>query len=552
MNEKQRRSKWLIIIEPLVILFVFVAAFELGKRVDSINNEKYATNAILKFFRQSTDSSQDKLQEVLNAIRVHYVDSVNLDTLEEKAISLLLKDLDPHSTYFPPVISKQENDEMKGSFEGIGIYFNVQHDTVVVVGIIPGGPSEKSGLMPGDKIISVDDTSIVGMNTYNIMKRIKGPKGSKVKITVIKPFSKDTISYIIKRDVIPIKSVDVYFKVKKDIGYIKISRFAETTYDEFVKAVNYLHSQGVKKIILDLRGNPGGYMQIAVKIADEFLPEGKTIVYIKGRTVPKKVFVATDHDLCVNDSVAILIDEWSASASEILSGAIQDNDRGVIIGRRSFGKGLVQEPIFFRDGSQVRLTIARYYTPVGRCIQRDYEKGAEKYYDEIAKRYTDGEVFSPDSIHFPDSLKYKTPKGKIVYGGGGIMPDIFVPLDTTKYDDFYYDVASRNLFYKFAFYYSNNHRDKLSKFKDYKQLYKYLKNHSVWQEFLKFVKDKGVKSNPKTAYTTDMMKEYVYAFIVRIYFGDKGFYPIYLKYDKVFQKAVEYFLKRENKIHNIS
>ena len=545
MDNNRKRNKWLLIIEPLVIFFIFVAAFELGKKVDQYNNSASLTKEFTNLLYQY--SSKNKIDEVLEAIKDKYVDSVNIDSLQEKAIQLLLKDLDPHSVYIPPVEAKAENEEMSGNFEGIGIYFNVQNDTVVVVGVIPGGPSEKSGLLPGDKIIMVDDTSIVGKSTTEIMKRIKGPKGTKVKITVIKPITKDTVSYTITRDVIPIKSVDVSFKVKDDIGYIKISRFAQNTYSEFVKAVKKLHSQGVHKLILDLRGNPGGYMQIAIKIADEFLPEGKTILYIKGLHQPKTVYRATGHDLCINDDVAVLIDEWSASASEIVAGALQDNDRAVIIGRRSFGKGLVQEPMQFSDGSTVRLTIARYYTPTGRCIQRNYNKGVEDYYKEITKRYYDGELVNKDSIHFPDSLKYITPKGKVVYGGGGIMPDIFVPVDTNRYDDFYYEVMAKNMPYRFAFKFSNEHREILKNISTPQKMYKWLMNHGIWEAFMNYAKKQNLKYKLQSDETRKVLKDYVAAFIIRLYFGDDGFYPIYLKHDKVFLKAVEYFEKEDKK-----
>jgi len=536
MEGRNKRNKWLLLIEPLVIFLIFVIAFELGKKVTKFDNSITLSKEFKNLIYQY--NSKDKLDEVINAIKDKYVDSVNVDSIEEKAIKFLLKELDPHSVYIPPVEAKAENEEMSGNFEGIGIYFNVRNDTVVVVGVIPGGPSEKSGLLPGDKIIMVDDTSIVGMDTYDIMKRIKGHKGTKVKITVIKPITKDTVTYTITRDVIPIKSVDVAFKVKNGIGYIKISRFAQNTYDEFVKAVKKLHSQGVHKLILDLRDNPGGYMQIAVKIADEFLPKGKTIVYIQGVHQPKVVYSATDHDLCINDKVAVLINEWSASASEIVAGALQDNDRAIIIGRRSFGKGLVQEPMQFSDGSTVRLTVARYYTPTGRCIQKSYDKGVEDYYKEVTKRYYDGELVNKDSIHLPDSLKYKTPKGKIVYGGGGIMPDIFVPLDTNRFDDFYYEVMAKNLLYKFAFEYSDKHRNKLKEFKNAGEMYRYLQSVNIWNKFLDFAKKQKIKSKITSDETEKVLKDYVPAFILRLYFGDDGFYPYYLKHDKVFNVAV--------------
>ena len=547
MDNSKRKNKWLIIIEALVIFLIFVIAFELGKKVSQVK-ENNINLELIRFFKENYQlNKDDKLYEVINVIKNRYVENVNIDSIEEKVISILLEQLDPHSIYIPPLEAKSENEQMEGNFEGIGIYFNIQNDTVTVVGIISGGPAEKTGLLPGDKIILVDDSSIVGASTSTITNLIKGPKGSKVKITVLKPITKDTITYIIERDIIPIKSVDVFFRIKNDIGYIKISRFAKNTYDEFVNAINELHKKNVKKIILDLRDNAGGYMNVAVKIADLFLPKGKVIVYIEGANQPQKKFFSTDNDLCLNDSVAILINEWTASASEILAGAIQDNDKGVIIGRRSFGKGLVQEPYEFSDGSVVRLTIARYFTPTGRCIQKDYNKGIENYYSEISKRFSHGELVSKDSIHFPDSLKYRTPKGKIVYGGGGIMPDIFVPLDTSSYDDFYYEVIARNLLYSFAIKYFDQNRKKIIRSKSYKKLYNHLKKTKVWQEFLIYTKKQGAKYKPKTEKTISVLKDYLYAYIIRLQFGDDGFYPIYLKHDKTFNTAIKYLEKHNTK-----
>ncbi|HIE15289.1 MAG TPA: S41 family peptidase, partial [Bacteroidales bacterium] len=458
------------IIQPILFAILFISGIYFGKYLPE--KEKYSIAKINSYVPQNPYAQ--KLNEIIDYIAREYVDTVDLKTLTEKTINTMLISLDPHSVYIPPVESKNEMDQLVGQFEGIGIQFSIQKDTVVVVSVISGGPSEKIGLRSGDRIVKVNDTLIAGVKITNfqIMKKLKGPKGTKVKISVKRNNIKDLLNFTITRDVIPFNSVAAAFPLDKKTGYIKISRFAQTTHDEFIKAIQKFHAKNIHRLIIDLRGNGGGFMDAATSIADEFLPQGKLIVFTKGRAFPKRNIYATEKGHCLNDKVVILIDEWSASASEILSGAIQDNDRGIIVGRRSFGKGLVQEPIIFSDNSSLRLTIARYYTPTGRCIQRSYSNGISNYYNEIYQRFSNGELIDKDSIHFPDSLKYKTPGGKFVYGGGGIMPDIFVPMDTSKFDKFYNKVMNRNLYYGFAFDYADKQREQMNKFHDYKALLK--------------------------------------------------------------------------------
>ncbi len=375
----------------------------------------------------------DKINSILNIIESDYVDSVNRGDLVEAAIPAILKKLDPHSVYIPAKDLIRANEPLQGNFDGIGISFNLLTDTILVISTIPGGPSEKLGLLAGDKIIYVNDSLVAGqrMSDESVMGMLKGPRGTVVKIKVLRKGYKDLIPFEITRDKIPINSVDVSYMINDHTGFIQINNFAMTTFDEFMKSLRELKAKGMKSLILDLRQNSGGVMESAIKIADQFLKEGQLIVYTKGRSQPKNEARATGKGEFETGDLVVLIDEWSASASEILAGAIQDNDRGTIIGRRSFGKGLVQEPIPFADGSGMRLTIARYYTPTGRSIQKPYNNGFDEYFDDLNARAIHGEFEIPDSIHFSDSLKFTTPGGKVVFGGGGIMPDKFVPVDTS-------------------------------------------------------------------------------------------------------------------------
>jgi carboxyl-terminal processing protease len=485
--------------------------------------------------------SPEKINIFLKQLEANYVDTISYDSLVESAIAPILEQLDPHSVYIPAVEREVSDEPLRGNFEGVGIQFNLRNDTVYVIQTISGGPSEKIGIRGGDRIVRVDDSVVAGVGISNekIMSKLKGPKGSKVKVTVVRPGVDKKIEFDITRDKIPINSIDVAYMVTKDVGYVKIARFSLTTYREFMQKVATLKQEGMRKLILDLRGNGGGVMQDAVRIADEFLPAGNIIVYTEGKARPRFDYYASAQGYLQNDEVVVLIDEWSASASEILAGALQDNDRGTIIGRRSFGKGLVQEPFYFDDGSELRLTVARYYTPTGRSIQKPYDN-EEDYAQDLIRRFERGEFTAEDSIKHDESLKYTTPGGKTVYGGGGIMPDIFVPADTSQGSKFYAKVRQRGLDYQFSYDYADANRDKLTKFKDAKKLEQYLDNENIMNSFIEYAEKKGVTptQNDKTKRDKYLTKQ-VKALVIRNIFDDGGFYMIMNEIDPTFLKALE-------------
>lgn len=406
-----------------------------------------------------------KLSRALGYISAYYVDSVDSEQLVEDAIVSMLKELDPHSVYIPADEVKEMNEPLEGNFEGIGIQFNVLNDTIYVISPISGGPSEKVGLRAGDRIVEVDGENVASINitTKGVRDRLLGEKGTKVKVGIKRKGMEELLHFTIIRDKIPIYSVDAAYVINNDIAYIKINRFAMTTVDEFLEKFQELQQKGANSLILDLRGNGGGYLDKAIDLADQFLEKDQLIVYTKGLKSPKAESTATGSGQFKNGKLLILIDEGSASASEIVSGAVQDWDRGIVAGRRSFGKGLVQKPMFLPDGSMMRLTVARYYTPTGRLIQKPYEDGKEEYEKELYERYRHGEFLNQDSINLPDSLKYKTLKNKrIVYGGGGIMPDIFIPLDTTSVSKFYGKVLRQGVLNSFELEYIDKNRKKLT------------------------------------------------------------------------------------------
>jgi carboxyl-terminal processing protease len=484
----------------------------------------------------------DKLTSVLNYIENQYVDTVSMGTLVESALPTLLKNLDPHSVYIPASDLQGVNEPLDGGFDGIGISFNMPNDTIIVINTIPGGPSERVGLMAGDRIVTINDSTVAGkgINQNDIVKMLKGPNGTKVKVGILRSGLDDLISFDIIRDKIPIYSIDVSFMINEKTGYIKISRFARTTYKEFLEAIDKLQKIGMEKVIIDLRGNNGGYLDAATNIANEFLPEGKLIVYTQGKARPRQNVYSSAKGKCLTTPVAILIDEFSASASEILAGAIQDNDRGLVIGRRSFGKGLVQEQILFSDGSALRLTIARYYTPTGRSIQKPYQPGNDDYYYDISNRYLHGEFQEKDSIQLSDSLKFTTPGGRIVYGGGGIMPDVFIPLDTTGVTPYFNQVARRNLIYRFAFEFTDKHRKSMSTFKDYKSIELYLNKINLFDQFVSFAQKSGVE--PKDEHlnlSRNLIETQLRAYIARNIIDNEGFYPIIMRIDNTLIRAIE-------------
>ncbi len=400
-----------------------------------------------------------------SAIKQLYVDTVNESKLVEDAIRGMLKELDPHSQYTPAKDVQALNEPLQGSFEGIGVQYNINEDTLVVIQPTSGGPSEKVGIIAGDKIVTVNDTAIAGvkMSRAETMKRLRGPKGTKVKLGVIRQGVPGVQTFIVTRDKIPLYTIDAAYMIDDKTGYIRISSFGQTTHAEFVRAATDLISQGMKNIVIDLQGNGGGFLQSAVELSDEFLSNGEMIVYTEGRTTGRHEYHAEAGKMNI-DKIVILVDGYTASAAEILSGAIQDNDKGIIVGRRTFGKGLVQRPIDLPDGSLIRLTIAHYYSPVGRCFQKPYVKGDRKSYDnDMMERLNSGELMSADSIHFPDSLKYTTKGGRIVYGGGGIMPDVYVPLDTTLYTRLYRELAAKSCIIQATLRYLEKYRKQLIK-----------------------------------------------------------------------------------------
>jgi carboxyl-terminal processing protease len=522
---------------PIFIAFALVIGILIGIYLPGKNIIQPAASIRLK---------NDKINNVLRIIEDSYVDSVNRKDLEEAAIPAMLKKLDPHSIYIPAKDLKRANEPLQGNFEGIGISFNLLTDTILVIGTIPGGPSEKVGLQAGDKIIYINDSLVAGkkISEESVMGMLKGPRGTKVKLKVLRKNHEALLPFEITRDKIPVYSVDVAYMITQNIGYIKINSFSLTTFNEFMKGLRELKEKGMTKLILDLRENSGGVMDAATQIANQFLKEGQLIVYTKGRTSPRNDATATGKGEFETGDLVVLIDEWSASASEILAGAIQDNDRGTIIGRRSFGKGLVQEPIMFNDGSGMRLTIARYYTPTGRSIQKPYNKGVDKYYADLNERYARGEFEVSDSIHFSDSLKFKTPGGRIVYGGGGIMPDKFVPADTLGISGYFLKVRNSALIYRFAIKYTENNREILKEFTEAGEMESYLNKQALLDQFVKFAANNGIKPDPTGLKTSGkIIHTQLKAYIARNIIDNKGFYPIWENIDSTLKYAIE-FLKK--------
>ncbi len=446
----------------------------------------FFTFCTLSFSQSNNDPAMRKINMAIYAIENLYVDTINENKLAEDAIVALLEKLDPHSNYMTPEEVKELNEPLQGNFDGIGVQFNMLTDTLYIIQVVSGGPSEKVGIRAGDRIIEVNDTVIAGvkMKTNDVMSRLRGPKGTTVRVKILRQGENNLLEFKIVRDKIPIYSLDASYMLDKTTGYIRLNRFAATTYDEFVKALKDLKSKGMISLILDLQGNGGGYLNASIDIADEFLKQGQTIVYTEGVHQRREDAKATARGSFETGKLIVLVDEYSASASEIVSGAVQDWDRGIIVGRRSFGKGLVQRPIPLPDGSMIRLTTARYYTPTGRCIQKPYEKGnLDSYNKDLIERYNHGEMVSADSIHFPDSLKYNTlVNRRVVYGGGGIMPDYFVPLDTSRYTDFHREIVGKGIINRFAMNLIDKDRDQYKK--EYKNFDVFFSKFTVTDEML--------------------------------------------------------------------
>lgn len=490
-------------------------------------------------------SDMTLVDKVFYLIENEYVDTVNMQELQVEAVNSVIDQMDPHSEYFEPEVVKEVNEDLQGSFEGIGVTFRIEKDTVTIISTIKGGPSEKCGILAGDRIVYVGDSLVagVGINNNKVMKLLKGPRGTKVDVKMFRRGVNGLLDFTITRDVIPTYSVDVAYMLDETTGYIKLEKFIATTHKEFVKAVKKLQAQGMTQLVFDLRGNSGGYLSEAVDIADEFLPKGSLIVYTQGEHRDRQYIFARRRGMLEETPVIILIDEGSASASEIVAGALQDNDRGTIIGRRSFGKGLVQEQFDLGDGAGLRLTVARYYTPTGRCIQKPYDGDREKYILESYDRYLSGEMFSADSIHFADSLKYVTPGGKTVYGGGGIMPDVYVPLkqDSTEY--FFNKIVNASIVFQQAFDYSDAHRDEIMKYGDEKTFdKKFVFTDKMWNEILKEAKSKQITGTDEQKDVAKKLTAQLFkAYVARNVFGDEAFYPLYEPLDEILKAAIAEF-----------
>ncbi|MDH5474819.1 MAG: S41 family peptidase [Cyclobacteriaceae bacterium] len=493
--------------------------------------------------------SLQKFKEVLLHVDRMYVDEVNTDELVDNAIEHMLKELDPHTIYIPAKDKVRANEDLQGNFEGIGVEFNIFQDTIVVVTPLSGGPSEAVGVLSGDKIIKVDDKIVAGVGFTNrdVQDHLKGPKESEVKISVLRKGAVGLIDFTIIRDRIPQFSVDVSYMINDDIGYIKVSRFAATTYDEFKIAMNKLKEYGMKQLIIDLQGNPGGYMNHAINIADELLPDKKKIVYTKGKESKYDTDAFAERVGGFEEGeVIILVNEGSASASEILAGALQDNDRALVVGRRSFGKGLVQAPIDLSDGSELRLTISRYYTPSGRSIQKPYGKNNEDYAKDLSSRFSHGEFFHADSIDFNDSLKYSTSKGRTVYGGGGIMPDYFVPLDTAINSKYLNLLFYNNAIQEYTFTYAEEYKEELENM-GYENYYlDFEVNDDMLFDLVKIGEKSGVSPDLQDLeMNKSLIQLHVKAQIARKIWDNEGFYPIFNQTNEILQQAVTLFGKAE-------
>lgn len=494
--------------------------------------------------------TSQKLAAALFYIENFYVDSTQPAKLTEDAIVSMLKELDPHSAY----ISKEElaaaNEPLEGSFEGIGVTFQLSKDTILVVSPVPGGPSDKLGIMAGDKIVKINGEDAFGNKVNNkwVMDRLRGKKGTTVHVDILRSGRKDLIAYDIVRDKIPINSIDAAFMLPEKTGYIRLNRFSKTSMEEFYAAMEQLNKKGMKNLILDLRGNSGGYLNTAVELSDEFLPNGKMIVYTEGKNSPRQDYKATAKGIFEEGKLIVLINEASASASEIVSGAIQDWDRGLVIGRRSFGKGLVQRPFNLPDGSVIRLTNARYYTPTGRCIQRPYDEGVEKYYKDLYERHERGEFVHADSIQFPDSLKYYTPGKRLVYGGGGIMPDVFVAWDSTQYTNFYSDLIRKGVLNTYTLQFTNARRQQL--LNTYNDIATFKRKFQVDDAMISDLNKQAEADGlswDKEAWerSQELIKYQVKALIARNLWDLGAYYEVVADYDETLLKALD-ILKKDD------
>lgn len=529
MNKNRRLTIWLpVIIAASIALGIFI-----GNHYLSLTQ-----NGKRRMF-----SSGNKINAILDIIDEQYVDTVNMKSLVEGTIPKIFSELDPHSVYISAEDASIVNEDLEGSFSGIGVSFNMQTDTILVISVISGGPAEKAGLLPFDRIITINDSIYSGNSTSQakIMRTLRGAKNSTVKLGVKRGDTPDLLYFDVTRGDVPVNSVDVSYEVSKGIGYIKVSKFGRTTYNEFITAIAKLKELGCDSFVIDLRGNTGGYMDAAINMVNEFMPEGRLIVYTEGKAFPRNDVYTNGTGTCKETPIVVLTDEFSASASEIFSGAIQDNDRGMIVGRRTYGKGLVQSPIKLSDGSEIRLTIARYYTPSGRSIQKDYKLGDSADYDQdLYNRFIHGEFDSADSIKNTHTEKYHTMIGRTVYGGGGIMPDIFIPRDTSGITTYFTSIVNSGTLYLYALEYSDRNREKLSSFATYQDLYKYLQSQPLLYDFTNFAATKGIKKRPNLINISGkLIENQLQAYVVRNFFDEAGFYPIFLKDDPTLLRAIK-------------
>ena len=526
-----------------------VVAVALGIVIGSALSQNANAQRIV-FQNGSLQLEQSKVDRLLHLMQSAYVDEINVDSMTDEVMTELVQKLDPHSAYIPKEDLEMVNSELAGSFSGIGVQFSIQQDTVRIVSVIAGGPSEGVGVLAGDKLVTVDDSLFVGkkMNNEKVMKTLRGPKGTKVKLGVMRAGSPEMLYFTITRGDIPVTSVDAKFIIERNgikIGFVRANKFGETTYREFITALAELKAQGATRFIVDLRENSGGYMEQAIRMANEFLQRGELIVYSEGRSYPRYEATANGTGRFKDAPLVVLIDNFSASASEIFAGAMQDNDRATIVGRRSFGKGLVQQQMSFDDGSAVRLTVARYYTPSGRCIQKPYTLGdQEDYMNDLEERWEHGEFYSADSIHFSDTTVYRTKGGREVHGGGGIMPDVFVGRDTTLNTPWYNRCVNLAYTYQFAYQYTDKHRKELSRFTEWQALEKHLLKQNILPEFVAFAKEKGVEPNEEQIQKSrPLMLRLLNAYIVRNILGDEGFFPLFERDDEITKKAIEVLSK---------
>lgn len=526
MNPEKRLRAWL----PLWIALSIAVGIFIGN-----------TYSIFNFGSGSTGSK--KFDSVLKYISEAYVDTIEMNSLLEDAIPNIVDGLDPHSRYFTSEQMLRLTEELEGHFSGIGVEFFVQQDTIVVMGIVNGGPSEAAGVKPGDRIVTVNDTLVAGKSISNtgVVDRLRGKNGSKVKLGIYRRPNPDLIEIIVTRGDIPVNSVEAAYMITNEIGLVKVVKFGGNTFNEFISALSKLKSQNCKSFIIDLRGNEGGYLEAATLMINEFLPKGELIVYAEGRSFPRSDSYATGSGTCKENDVIVLVDELSASSSEIFAGAMQDNDRGLIIGRRSFGKGLVQSQRVFLDGSALRLTVARYYTASGRSIQRDYEKGKNAEYEmEAVYRYMQGDYEKTDTIDSLHMIPFKTLGGRTVFGGSGIMPDIFIPRDSVAMNSYYNALINKGLVQEYAAYYTDINREKLQKFASWQELNDYLKKQPTLNNLVSYADSKGVRRRPYLiSESSELLESLLHGFVVRHFWGYDGFYPVYFESDHLVNKAVE-------------